>query len=149
VAADGVPVPRGLLGAEPAGDLLLDLGRSHVSLGLVRGRGYAQVGQEPEHVVLAVAQAFQQQPGGRLSHVGAGDPPDLGQSDADAVAEQPQVFRLGVGGNGGKALVAGEARGVDQGAQRAGDLAGPDGRGVGLGGVLEVSEQVSFMPISA
>src|SRR5580700_4865351 len=55
VAADGVPVPGGLLGAEPAGDLLLDLGRSHVSLGLVRGRGYAQVGGEPEHVVLAVA----------------------------------------------------------------------------------------------
>ncbi len=47
-----------------------------------------------------------------------------GQSDADAVPEQPQVFCFGVGGDGGKALVAGEVRGVDQGAQRAGDLAG-------------------------
>ena len=136
-------MPGGLLGAEPAGDLLLDLRRAHVSLGLVRGRGYAQVGGEPEHVVVAVSQAFQQQPGGRLFHVGAGDPPDLGQSDADAVAEQPQVFGLGVVRDGGQALVAGEVRGVDQGAQRPGDLAGPDGRGVGLGGVLEVSEQVS------
>src|SRR5580658_5524943 len=105
VAADGVPVPGGLLGAEPAGDLLLDLGRAHVSLSLVRGRGYAQVKGEPEHVVLAVAQAFQQQPGGQLSRLGAGDPPDLGQSDADAVPEQPQVFRFGVGGNGGQILV--------------------------------------------
>ena len=128
---------------EPAGNLLLDLRRAHVSLGLVRGRGYAQVRQEPEHVVLAVAQAFQQQPGGRLSRLGAGDPPDLGQSDADAVAEQPQVFGCGAAGNGGQALVAGEVRGVDQGTQRVSDLAGPDRRGVGLGGVFEVSEQVS------
>jgi hypothetical protein len=48
-------VPGSLLGAEPAGDLLLDLRRALVSLGLVRGRGYAQVGGELEHVVFAVA----------------------------------------------------------------------------------------------
>jgi hypothetical protein len=59
------------------------------------------------------------------------------------VAEQPQVFRSGVGGNGGQALVAGEVRGADQGAQRVGDLAGPDRAWVGLGGVFEVPEQVS------
>ena len=52
-------------------------------------------------------------------------------------------------GNGGQALLAGQVRGVDQGAQGAGDLAGPDGPQVGLGGVLKVPEQVSVMPISA
>src|SRR5512135_676506 len=66
VAADGVPVPGGLLGAEPAGDLLLGLGWAHVPLGLVGRWWYPQVRKEPEHIVLAVVQAFQQQPGGRL-----------------------------------------------------------------------------------
>jgi hypothetical protein len=82
-----------------------------VLIGLVRGRGYAQVGQEPEHVVVAVVQAFRQQPAGWLFHAGAGDPRDLGQSDPDAVPEQPQVRGLGVVRYGGQARVAGEVRG--------------------------------------
>jgi hypothetical protein len=39
-------------------------------------------------------------------------------------------------------LVAGHVGGVDEGAQLAGDLAGPDRVRVDLGGVLEVAEQV-------
>ena len=78
VAADGVPVAGDLLGAEPAGDLLLGLRRAHIPLGLVRRRRYPQVGQEAEHVVLAVAQAFRQHAGGRLSGSGAGDAAHLG-----------------------------------------------------------------------
>jgi hypothetical protein len=35
VAADGIPVPGGLLGAEPAGNLLLGLGRAQVAFGLI------------------------------------------------------------------------------------------------------------------
>jgi hypothetical protein len=53
-AADGVPVPGGGHRAEPAGDLLLRLGRAQVAFGLV-GRGRDRgVGEEPEHVGLAV-----------------------------------------------------------------------------------------------
>jgi hypothetical protein len=76
-----------LLRAEPAGDLLLGLRRAQVLLGAVRGWGYAQVRQEPEHVVLAVTQAFQQHPRRWLFHVGAGDAAHLGQADANSVAE--------------------------------------------------------------
>ncbi len=65
-----------------------------------------------------------------------------GPADADAVPEQLQVLRGGGGGDGGQALVAGEVRGVDEGAQGIGGLAGPDRAGVGLGGVFEVPEQV-------
>jgi len=36
VAADGVPVPGGLLGAEPAGDFLLGFGGPQVAFGLMR-----------------------------------------------------------------------------------------------------------------
>ena len=57
--------------------------------------------------------------------------------------EQPQVRGFGVVRDGGQALVAGEVRGVDQGAQRVSDLAGPDRGGVGLGGIFQVPEQVS------
>jgi hypothetical protein len=64
VAADGKRVAGDLLGAEPAGDFLLGIRRVHVTFGLVRGRRYPQVRQEPEDVVLAVVQAFEQQPGG-------------------------------------------------------------------------------------
>jgi hypothetical protein len=46
------------------------------------------------------------------------------------------------GGGTAEALVAGGVRGVDEGAQRAGGLPGPDGLRVGLGGVLQVPEQV-------
>ncbi len=41
--------------------------------------------------MLAVVQAFQQQPGRRLLLVRAGDAADFGQAGEDAVTEQPQV----------------------------------------------------------
>src|SRR5262252_7547854 len=82
VAADGVPVAGDLFGAEPAGYLLLRLGGSDVPLGLVRSRGYAQVGGEPQHVVLPVAQAFQQVAAGPL--LAAIDALDLAEDDAVA-----------------------------------------------------------------
>ena len=59
------------------------------------------------------------------------------------MAEQPQVSGGGVVRDGGQALVAGEVRGVDQGAQGVSDLAGPDRAGVGFGGVCKITEQVS------
>ena len=65
-----------------------------------------------------------------------------GQPDGDAAAEQRQVLGGHVGGDGGQALVAGQVGGVDEAAQGLCDLAGPDGLRVGLGGVLEVPEQV-------
>jgi hypothetical protein len=72
VAADGVPVAGGLLRAEPAGDLLLGFRRPQITFGLGGGRRYLQVGKEAQDVVPAVAQAFQQQPAGRLLFVAAG-----------------------------------------------------------------------------
>jgi hypothetical protein len=35
IAADRVPVPGGLLGGEPSGDLLLDFGGAQVAFGLI------------------------------------------------------------------------------------------------------------------
>jgi hypothetical protein len=51
--------------------------------------------------------------------------------------------------DGGQALVPGEVGGVDEGPQLASDLAGPDRVRIGLGSVLDVAQQVGFMPISA
>src|SRR5487761_1639402 len=55
VAADRVPVSGGLLGAEPAGDLLLGFRWAYVPFGLVGGGRDAQVGGEPQHVAASVA----------------------------------------------------------------------------------------------
>jgi len=52
------------------------------------------------------------------------------------------VLRGHLFGDGGQALVAGQFGGVDQAAQGVGDLAGPDGLRIGLGGVFQVPEQV-------
>jgi hypothetical protein len=48
-----------------------------------------------------------------------------------------------------QAVTAGLVGGVDEAAQGADDLAGPDRARVGLGGVFQVPEQVLVMPISA
>jgi hypothetical protein len=56
VAADGVAVPGGGLGAEAAGDLVLGFGGAQVAFGLVAGGRDAEVGGEAQDVVLAVAQ---------------------------------------------------------------------------------------------
>jgi hypothetical protein len=52
------------------------------------------------------------------------------------------VLRGHLFGDGGQALAAGQVGGVDQAAQGLCDLAGPDRVRVGLGGVLDVPEQV-------
>jgi hypothetical protein len=96
-----------------------------------------------------VLEAFQQVQGGRLLAFGAGCAADGGQAGVDAVPEQAQVPGDRVIGDGGQSLAACEVGGVDEGAQFAGDLRGPDRVRVGLGGVLQVTQQVSFMPISA
>ena len=70
------------LRAEAAGDLLLGLRGPLVAFGLVGGRRDGRVGQEPQHVGLAVPEALQQEPGRRLLALGAEDAADLGQSDA-------------------------------------------------------------------
>lgn len=62
----GVAVPGGRLGAGVSGDLLLGF---RPGAGPVRpgsSWGYPLVGQEPEHIVLAVAQALRRSRGGRL-----------------------------------------------------------------------------------
>jgi len=149
VAADGVAVPGGGLRAEPAADLLLGFRWSRVAFGLVVRRRDGGVGQEVQHVGFAVAEAFQQQPAWGLLVVRAGEAADLGQPGEDAVAEQLEVFCDGVVWHGAQPPVAGQVCLVDESAQGAGDLAGPDGVRAGLGGVLQVTKQMNIMPISA
>src|SRR5258708_39528741 len=84
IAADRVPVPGGLLGAQTAGYLLLGLCRAHVTFRLVGGGRDPQVQDEAEHVVLPVAQAFQQVPATLL--LAAGDALDLAETENDAAA---------------------------------------------------------------
>ena len=100
------------------------------------------VGEEPQHVGFAVPQAFQQRPGRRLPALGAGDAADL---DSPTVTPRRNSLRCSAAGlavDGGQALVTGQVRLVDEAAQPAGDLAGPDRVRVGLGGVLDVAEQM-------
>jgi hypothetical protein len=97
-----------------------------VAFGLVAGRRDGGVGEEPQYVGFAVAQAFQQGAGWRLPGFLAGHAADLGQAGGDIAAEQRQVLRGLVCGDGGQALIAGQVRLVDQGAQGVCGLAGPD-----------------------
>lgn len=127
VAADRVPVPGGLLGAESAGDFLLGFGRAQVAFGVVGGGRDAQVAGEPQHVIAAVAEAFQQVAAGVLFAASAAG--DLGQSGQDAVPEGVDERAGDVGWDSGQALVPRPVAGVDQPAQRIGELARPDGAG--------------------
>jgi hypothetical protein len=77
-----------------AGDLLPRFRRAGVAFGLAVHGWDAQVGQEAEHVVLAIAQAFQQEPAGRRLLAAAGDAPHPGQADAAG----PDRARAGPGG---------------------------------------------------
>jgi hypothetical protein len=140
VAADGVAVAGDLLGAESAGYFLLGLCGPQVAFCLVRRRGNAQVGGEPEDVGLPVAQAFEQVAAGPL--LAACDLGHLGQADQDAVLERVGQRGGDVAGDGGQALGAGGVRGVDQALQRLGDRGGPVRAGVLLGGVLQIAQQV-------
>ena len=129
-------------GTPPAGDLLLGFRGPQVAFGLVAGRGDGGVGQEPQHVGFAVAQAFQQRPGGGLLALRAGDAADPGQPDGDAVAEQLQVLRGHLGGNGSipwpRAMLAAWMRARRASAVWPGQIAST----VQLGGVFKIAEQV-------
>ena len=137
-----------MFGAEPAGDFFLGFGGAQVSFGLVGGRWDAQVGDEAEDVVLAVAQVFQE-PLAVLAVVEAGGAGAGGQAGGDGVAVGGDQRCGGGRGDGGQALSAGLVRGVDQAGDGGGDLGWPGGAWVGLGGVFQVAQQVGVMPISA
>ena len=91
--------------------------------------------------MLTVAQAFQQQPGCGCCWFGPGTRRTWDRPTVTPRRNSSRFPAVG-GGDAAKALVAGGVRGVDEGAQRAGGLPGPDGVRVGLGGVLQVPEQV-------
>ena len=73
----------------------------------------------------------------------------VGQSDRSSVAQPAQQLFADVDGDRVVALFAGLVGVVDQLAQRVGDLDRPDGVGVDLRGVGEITQQVLVMPISA
>lgn len=70
VAADGEAVLGAFFAGQSAGDVLADLGQPQVAFGLVGGGRHLQVEGEAQHVVLAVAQDLQEQPGLALPGVG-------------------------------------------------------------------------------
>ena len=106
-------------------------------------RGDGGVGEEPQHVGLARSRRRSSSvQGRRLLALGAGDAADLGEPDGDAAAEQLQLFGGAVRGDSCHALITGQVCLVDEAAQRACDLAGPDRVRVGLGGVFKIAEQV-------
>jgi hypothetical protein len=116
VAADRVPVPGGGLGAEPPGDLLLGFRWPQIPLGVVGSWRDPQVIQEPQDVVVAVAEVFQQRPVLELpAALAAGQ---FGQPGEHAVPEGVDERSGDVLRYGGQALVAGQVRLVDQLAQR-------------------------------
>jgi hypothetical protein len=140
VAPDCVPVAGDLLGAELAGYLLLGLSGSQIAFCLIGGGWDPQVGGEAEHVVLPVAQAFQQVAAGLL--FAAGDAGNLGQAEQDAMLERMDQGRGDLARDGGKALSAGGVRGVDEFLEGLADLDGPVRIRVGLGGAGQVAQDV-------
>ena len=56
--ADGGEALDPGVGAEGAGDLLLEFGHAHVALGLIVVERHAQVGDEAQHIVALLAQAL-------------------------------------------------------------------------------------------
>src|ERR1039457_7625505 len=144
---DGVPVAGDLLGAEPAGYLLLGLSGSQIAFCLVGGGWEPQVGGEAEHVVLPVAQAFKQVAAGLL--FAAGDAGNLGQAEQDAMLERMDQGRGDLARDGGKALSAGGVRGVDAFLEGLADLDGPVRIRVGLGGAGQVAQDVLGAELAA
>jgi hypothetical protein len=122
------------------GTSLLGLGRPQIALGLVGGGRDAQVAGETQHVVLPVAEDFEQVAAWVLFAAGAAG--DIGQPGQHAVAEGVDERGGDVAGNRGQALIPRLVGGVDQPAQGIGDLARPDRLRVGFGGVLAVADQV-------
>jgi hypothetical protein len=91
------------------GRVAFGLARLRIALVAVSMDG--QVGGEAQHVVLPVAQAFQQVPAGLL--LAAGHARDLGQAEQDAVPERVDQQRGDIGRDCWQALGAGGVRGVD------------------------------------
>jgi len=79
----------------------------------------------------------------------AGDAGDVGQGDGDGAAEQQLEGLAGGGGDRGQSGVAGLVAGVDQLAERVSRLGRPVRAGVGFRAVLQVTQDVRLMPISA
>ena len=79
----------------------------------------------------------------------AGDAGDFLEAGVDRGPEEPQVAGCLAVGDGVQSLLARGVRGVDEGAERGGGLAGPDRVRVLLGSVSEVAKEMGFMPISA
>jgi hypothetical protein len=122
VAADVEAVLGGLRAGEPPGDLLLGLGRAQAAFADVVGGPDPGVGGEPQGVVFAVTAELQQRPAGWLGGgaAWAGDGTDLGEPDADGVAELADQ-RFGDGcWDGCVSGVAGLVEGVDQAVAGAG-----------------------------
>jgi hypothetical protein len=115
--------------------------------GLVGGRRDAGVGEEAQHVVLAVAEDFEQS----LAVVppGAAALGEAGQGGGAGVAVGADQGAGDGAGDGGQAAVAGLVGGVDEFLQRPGDLGGPGGAGVGLGGAGEVTQDVRAAQLDA
>jgi hypothetical protein len=96
---------------------------------------------EAQDVGLAVAQHLQQQSG--LAFAGAGALAEgVGQRDQHAVAEPADQLVADGEVDLVEPGVAGQVGLVDQLAQRPGDLRGPDGVWVDLGGVVKIAQKM-------
>jgi len=115
---------------------------AHVSFGLVGRRRDAQVGEEPQYVVAAVVQAFQQQPARGCFSLLPGTRRTCDSRPARRAGTASAPFAMLASGTAcrpcSRALFAAWMR-----ARRfAGDLTGPDRVRVGLGGVLNITKEV-------
>jgi len=95
---------------------------------------------EPQHVVVAVTQAFQQVSAWAL--LAPGHPLHLGEAEDDTVPERVHQRPGDLIGDRGQALTAGAAGRVDQALQRLGDLDGPVRAGVFLRNGGKITKQV-------
>src|SRR5215813_10047839 len=145
VAADIEPVLGGVFAGEPAGYLLLSFQRPDAALADVVRGPYPGVAGEPEHVVLPVTAEFEQVTSGTLGsgvlRFGAARNP--GPAGQHRVPELLDRRARGTGRDLAQASVTSIVPGLDQAAQRPLRLDGPDRAMVGLGGVLEVTDEMS------
>ena len=136
--ADGVAIAGAFFAGQPTGDVLLALTGPQVTFGLVGGGRHGQVMGEAQYVGLTVAQHLQYQSGLAPARAGA-CVEGVGEPDQHAVAEPADQLVASDGVDLVPVGAAGEVGLVDQLAQRVGDLDGPDGVGVDLGGVVKIT----------
>ncbi|WTL66047.1 hypothetical protein OG339_06495 [Streptosporangium sp. NBC_01495] len=119
----------------------MGFGWTDVAFGLVVRRWHEQVVSKTQHVVLTVAQHFQQDAAEGLGDgLGrSGEAAHLRQADPHSVAETLEPHCLGARLDGVLTLPAGEVGGMDKPAQRGLDLGRPGGFGVGLGAVFKIA----------